>query len=49
MGMDNQDVKRLCLDLIDADREEQVVQILKERGFWDNQRYWRYYGDEEAN
>ncbi|MEG9884228.1 MAG: hypothetical protein V6Z86_06360 [Hyphomicrobiales bacterium] len=47
--MDNQDVKKLCLDLIHADREEQVVQILKERGFGDDRRYWRHYGDEEAN
>ena len=47
--MDNQDVKRLCRDLIRADREERVVQILKEREFWNDRRYWRHYGDEESN
>jgi len=40
---------RLCLDLMKADEEDTVVQILREAGFWDRQEAWRYYGDNENN
>jgi len=36
------EAKKLCLELIDADCEEGVVEILKKRGLWDNPDYWRY-------
>ena len=32
-----------------ADSEDEVIKILKEKGFWDNPNYWRYYGDKENN
>ena len=41
--------KRLCLDLIHADTEEEVVRLLTEAGYWDDTRYWRHYGDVENN
>ncbi|HZT27282.1 MAG TPA: hypothetical protein VFA57_16410 [Pseudolabrys sp.] len=47
--MKEADVKKLCLELIKADSEEDVVAILKEWGLWDNPVYWRYYGDDELN
>jgi hypothetical protein len=40
---------RLCLDLLEADEEDAVVQLLDEAGFWDRQEVWRYYGDYENN
>lgn len=43
------DAKKLCFDLIQADSEEQVVEILKERGFWDDPLVWRSYGDKQRN
>ena len=47
--MNNQDIKELCLKLIHADFEEEIISILKEYGYWDNDKYWRFYGDKENN
>jgi hypothetical protein len=44
-----EDAKKLCLELIDTDSEEEVVKVLKDRGYWDNPDCWRYYGDDELN
>jgi hypothetical protein len=44
-----EDAKKLCIDLIDCEGEEEVVNILKAKGFWDNSDCWRYYGDDELN
>lgn len=41
--------KTLCLNLANADSEEEVIQILKGTDYWDNEKYWRYYGDNENN
>lgn len=43
------DAKKLCLELINTDSEDEVVAILKKWGLWDNAAYWRYYGDDELN
>jgi len=47
--MTNDEAKILCLTLLRADSEEQVIRLLSERGFWEKEEYWRYYGDEEDN
>jgi hypothetical protein len=47
--MDNAQLKQLCLKLMKADNEEDIINILKEAGYWDNQDVWRYYGDTENN
>ncbi|RWE53347.1 hypothetical protein [Mesorhizobium sp.] len=47
--MNNQDAMELCLALMWADSETAAIQLLKDRGFWDDPRYWRYYGDDELN
>ena len=39
----------LCLDLIRADTEDEVVSLLEEAGHWDNPANWRYLGDTENN
>jgi hypothetical protein len=43
------DAKKLCLELINTDSEEEVVAILRKWSFWDNPKCWRYYGDDELN
>ena len=43
------EAKKVCLELIHADGEEEVVAILKKWGVWDNPDNWRYYGDDELN
>src|SRR4030043_494378 len=47
--MTNDEAKILCLALLRADSEGQVTKLLSERGFWEKEEYWRYYGDEEDN
>jgi len=47
--MKPEDAKKLCLELIHADTEDEVIKILKDRGLWDDPGYWRYYGDDELN
>ena len=39
----------LCLALIHADTEVEVIQHLKDAGYWDKSSYWRWLGDEEFN
>ena len=41
--------KELCLALMRADSEEEVIGLLKEAGLWDNKDLWRFYGDYENN
>jgi hypothetical protein len=35
----------LCLRLLHAEAEEEVVSILDESGYWDDLGAWRDYGD----
>lgn len=47
--MNNEQKRKLCLELMQADREEQVITVLKAAGLWDERRVWRLYGDRENN
>jgi hypothetical protein len=47
--MNDAQVKALALSLMKADSEEEVIAILKEAGFWDDPKLWRFYGDYENN
>lgn len=47
--MDNNSTKALCLALMKADTEAEVIKLLTESGFWENPSAWRYYGDYENN
>ncbi|NOX51988.1 MAG: hypothetical protein GXP16_15840 [Gammaproteobacteria bacterium] len=47
--MNNNQVKKLALDLMRADHEEDVIQILEKAGLWSNKKLWRLYGDKEGN
>ena len=45
----NAGTKSLCLSLLRSDTEEEVIQILKSAGYWDDASAWRLYGDKEGN
>lgn len=47
--MDNQQAKNLCLALMHADTEDEVIAALKTADYWDNSAVWRLYGDSESN
>lgn len=39
----------LCLALIHADSENEVVDLLRDQGYWDRDDVWRHYGGIENN
>lgn len=39
----------LCLALIRADSEEEVIELLRTEGYWERTEVWRHYGDIENN
>jgi len=47
--MNNGQPRLLCLSLIQADSEQEVTNILKDAGYWDDPKVWRDYGDDENN
>lgn len=47
--MNNEDKKNLALELLHADTEDKVIEILSEAELWDDPQAWRYYGDREGN
>jgi len=47
--MTNEETKRLCLDLISADTENDVIRLLCNARMWDEPAFWRNYGDYENN
>lgn len=47
--MQDEESRELCLQLLHADTEEEVIRLLEEPGFWSNGAAWRPYGDREDN
>ena len=41
--------QELCKKLIQADTETDVIDLLRDAGYWDRPELWRYYGDVENN
>lgn len=41
--------KELCTKLLHADAEADVISILKNAGYWEDEKVWRNYGDVEDN
>jgi hypothetical protein len=39
----------LCLSLVKAESEQEVIKILRKTGHWDNEKYWEFYGGIENN
>lgn len=47
--MTNEEIKNMCLALLHADSETEVIKILTDKGFWGKEGWWRYYGDKDTN
>jgi hypothetical protein len=47
--MDDDQPKRLLDSLLRANKESEVVEILRAAGYWDNPDLWRFYGDQPEN
>jgi len=47
--MQNKEIKELCMSLLKADSEKEVIYILKKAGYWNDRTKWRLYGDKEGN
>ena len=45
----NNDLKNLCLSLVQADHEDDVIKLLKDADYWDDCALWRDLGDIENN
>ena len=43
------DTRQLCMDLLHADTEEQVIKILDQHGYWNDANAWRPFGDLDGN
>ncbi|MCZ3366535.1 MULTISPECIES: hypothetical protein [Methanobacterium] len=41
--------EELCMELAKATKEEEVIEILKNAGYWDDPSVWQYYGGIENN
>ena len=42
-------LENLCIALVKSESENEVINILKKWGYWDDPNAWRYYGDNENN
>lgn len=49
MKVANEQVKQLAMDLLHADREARVIEILTDAGLWQDEACWRLYGDDDNN
>ena len=41
--------KELCMSLMKANSEDEIVKLLTKAGYWDKKEAWRYYGDRASN
>ncbi len=41
--------KQLCLALLNAESEQEVINILNDAGYWHDDNVWRLFGDSENN
>lgn len=49
MNSNSDKIRQLCLELIRADTEAEVIRLLRAAGHWDDANAWRDLGDEEFN
>lgn len=47
--MTNDEIKKLCQSLICADSEQEVINILEDAGYWNNDLVWRSFDDNDNN
>ena len=48
-GLNNGELREFFMELLHADDEDDVIAILKDRGYWDRPEVWREYGDRSGN
>ncbi len=41
--------KELCLSLMKAETENEIINILTKEGYWNEPKHWRLYGDSSSN
>lgn len=46
---ENGQIRDLCIGLLHAETEGEVLELLKKVGYWEDSTLWRYYGDVENN
>src|SRR6266508_5151235 len=47
--MNNGQTRDLCIGLLQAEAEGEVIELLNKAGFWNDPKFWRHYGDVENN
>ena len=47
--MKDSQLRDFCLALMKADTEEEVIALLKDAGYWNDSKVWRFYGDRDTN
>ena len=45
----NTDIKNFCLELLNCESTDGIIDILKKNKLWNNMDYWRFYGDQSNN
>ncbi len=47
--MNNNEIKNLCIKLMNAKNSPEVVDLLKEKNLWDDKSLWKLYGNKEGS
>src|SRR3984893_5010073 len=47
--MNNGQIRDLCVGLLHAETEDEVIALLKKADYWEDPTVWRHYGDVENN
>jgi len=47
--MTNGQIRDLCMSLLQAETEDEVIGVLEKAGYWNRPAFWRHYGDLENN
>ena len=45
----NFDTKEFCLNLLQSETEEEVIDVLKKYSYWEDRSAWKPYGDMPNN
>ena len=49
MKIDENSLRKLCMDLIKAESEADAINILTHAGYWEDESAWDHYGNNESN
>ena len=42
------DIKQLCIDIATKENGKEVINILKNKGLWDDEKYWKPVGNHKG-